>query len=61
MKIVGYYQACERVDDASLAPIGERVASKIKAGFDDAVAFVVRALVSSSSSTLAYTIMVPFL
>ena len=42
MKVVGYYQACERLDDTSLAPVGERVASKIKANFDDAIAFVVR-------------------
>ncbi|KAF8968994.1 hypothetical protein BDZ97DRAFT_301525 [Flammula alnicola] len=41
MKIVGYYQACERLDDTSLAPVGERVASLIKAGFEDAVAFVI--------------------
>ena len=41
MKIVGYYQACERLDDAALAPVGERVASKIKAQFEDAIAFVV--------------------
>ena len=41
MKVVGYYQACERLDDTSLAPVGEKVASKIKAQFDDAIAFVV--------------------
>ena len=42
MKVVGYYQACERLDDTALAPVGEKVASKIKAQFDDAIAFVVR-------------------
>ena len=41
MKVVGYYQACERLDDTALAPVGEKVASKIKAQFDDAIAFVV--------------------
>jgi len=41
MKVVGYYQACERLDDTALAPVGEKVASKIKAQFDDAIAFVI--------------------
>ena len=41
LKLVGYYQACERLDDAALAPVGEKVAEKIKAGFDKAIAFVV--------------------
>jgi hypothetical protein len=41
MKVVGYYQACERLDDTALAPIGEKVASKIRAQFEDAIAFVV--------------------
>jgi len=41
LKVVGYYQACERLDDTALAPIGEKVASKIKAQFDDAIAFVI--------------------
>jgi hypothetical protein len=41
MKVVGYYQACERLDDTALAPVGEKVASKIKARFEDAIAFVV--------------------
>lgn len=39
---MGYYQACERVDDTALAPVGEKVAGKIRDGFKDAVAFVVR-------------------
>ena len=42
MKVVGYYQACERLDDTALAPIGEKVASKVKAKFEDAIALVVR-------------------
>ena len=42
LKLVGYYQACERLDDAALAPVGEKVAEQIKAGFDKAIAFVVR-------------------
>ena len=41
MKIVGYYQACERLDNTALAPVGEKVASKVKAQFEDAIAFVV--------------------
>jgi len=41
MKVVGYYQACERLDDTALAPVGEKVASKIKAQFEDAIAFVI--------------------
>jgi hypothetical protein len=41
LKLVGYYQACERLDDTALAPVGEKVAGKIKQGFKDAVAFVV--------------------
>jgi len=40
--VVGYYQACERLDDTALAPVGEKVAGKVKATFEDAVAFVVR-------------------
>lgn len=41
MTLVGYYQACERLDDLSLAPVGEKVAGKIREQFKDAVAFVV--------------------
>ncbi|ESK91593.1 UPF0172-domain-containing protein [Moniliophthora roreri MCA 2997] len=41
MKLVGYYQACERLDETALAPVGEKVASKIKESFKDAVAFVI--------------------
>ena len=46
LKLVGYYQACERLDDTALAPVGEMVASKIKATFEDAIAFVVCAFFS---------------
>ncbi|KAJ7677476.1 hypothetical protein B0H17DRAFT_944892 [Mycena rosella] len=41
LKLVGYYQACERVDDTALAPVGERVAGKLKDSFKDAIAFVI--------------------
>ncbi|KAF7298877.1 MPN domain-containing protein [Mycena indigotica] len=41
LSLVGYYQACERVEDKSLAPVGERVASKLQEGFKNTVAFVV--------------------
>ncbi|KAJ7781768.1 hypothetical protein DFH07DRAFT_791439 [Mycena maculata] len=41
LNLVGYYQACERVDDTALAPVGERVAGKVKDGFKDAIAFVI--------------------
>ncbi|KAJ3786735.1 hypothetical protein GGU10DRAFT_350850 [Lentinula aff. detonsa] len=41
LQLVGYYQACERLDDTALAPVGERVASKVKEGFTHAVALVI--------------------
>ncbi|THU99021.1 UPF0172-domain-containing protein [Dendrothele bispora CBS 962.96] len=41
LKLVGYYQASERLDDTALAPVGEKVAGKIKENFTDAVAFVI--------------------
>lgn len=41
LQLVGYYQACERLDDTALAPVGEKVAGTIRSGFKDAVAFVV--------------------
>jgi Uncharacterised protein family (UPF0172) len=43
---VGYYQASERLDDTALAPVGERVAQKIRDQFNDAVAFVVSRWIS---------------
>jgi hypothetical protein len=39
--LVGYYQACERLDEKALEPVGEKVASKIRDSFQHAVAFVV--------------------
>lgn len=42
LQVVGYYQATERLDDHALAPVGEKVASKIKENFDNAFALVVR-------------------
>lgn len=56
LKVVGYYQACERLDDTSLAPVGERVAGKIKAGFEDAIAFVVRGFVPLTHWSLVLTV-----
>ncbi|KAH7885262.1 hypothetical protein F5I97DRAFT_1937511 [Phlebopus sp. FC_14] len=41
LHLVGYYQACERLDDTALAPVGERVAQRIKDQFSDAIAFVI--------------------
>ncbi|KAJ6525294.1 hypothetical protein DFH09DRAFT_996214 [Mycena vulgaris] len=41
LKLVGYYQACDRIDDTALAPVGERVSGKIKDGFKDAIALVI--------------------
>ncbi|KAF9457438.1 hypothetical protein BDZ94DRAFT_1285275 [Collybia nuda] len=41
MKLVGYYQASERLDDTTLVPVGEKVVSRIRAGFAQAVAFVI--------------------
>jgi hypothetical protein len=51
LNLVGYYQACERIDDTALAPVGERVAGKLKDGFKNAVALVVRQF----SATLGFT------
>jgi len=42
MQVVGYYQACEKLDDTALAPVGETGAGKVEAAFEDAVAFMVR-------------------
>jgi Uncharacterised protein family (UPF0172) len=41
LRVVGYYQAPERVGDTALSPVGERVASKIKETFPTPVALVV--------------------
>ena len=43
LALVGYYQASERVDDNTLKPVGERVATKVREGFPDALAVVVSA------------------
>lgn len=42
LKLVGYYQATDRITEAVLQPVGERVASSVREGFADAVAIVVR-------------------
>jgi len=42
MEVVGYYQACERLDDTAPALVGEKVEGEVKAAFEGAVAFVVR-------------------
>ncbi|KAK2465612.1 hypothetical protein APHAL10511_002504 [Amanita phalloides] len=53
LKLVGYYQACERLDDTALAPVGEKVAEKIRAGFDRAIAFVINGeLIGTSQPAL---------
>ncbi|KAF7314424.1 MPN domain-containing protein [Mycena kentingensis (nom. inval.)] len=56
LSLVGYYQACERIDDTSLAPVGEKVAGKLKDGFKNAIAFVVdgEKLGSGDPALLAY-------
>jgi len=41
LKLVGYYQVTDRPSDKVLVPVGESVASSIRAGFDDAIALVV--------------------
>ncbi|KAI0052215.1 UPF0172-domain-containing protein [Auriscalpium vulgare] len=41
LAIVGFYHAWERVDEAALSPVGERVAAKLKESFPDAVALVI--------------------
>ncbi|KAF9046651.1 hypothetical protein BJ165DRAFT_1345730 [Panaeolus papilionaceus] len=41
LKIVGYYQASERIDDTTLAVVGEKVANRIRKTFPDAIAFAV--------------------
>ncbi|KAF8906689.1 hypothetical protein CPB85DRAFT_1313179 [Mucidula mucida] len=41
LQLVGYYQACERIDDAALAPVGEKVATKIRDNFQHAIALVI--------------------
>ncbi|PFH50510.1 hypothetical protein AMATHDRAFT_75589 [Amanita thiersii Skay4041] len=53
LTLVGYYQACERPDDTSLAPVGEKICEKIKSKFEKAVAFVIDgALLGTSQPAL---------
>ncbi len=69
MSLVGYYQASERIDDTALAPVGQKIASKVKEGFGAAVAFVVRvyflahiafsAMISRSTATSWEQAMLP--
>ncbi|KIJ62582.1 hypothetical protein HYDPIDRAFT_176400 [Hydnomerulius pinastri MD-312] len=56
LSLVGYYQACERIDDAALAPVGERVAQQIRSQFSDAIAFVIDgdALGSGDAALIPY-------
>lgn len=49
LQVVGYYQACERSEDTSLFPVGEKIVTRIKQKFNKAVAFVV------SSNSLSKT------
>ncbi|KAH7919243.1 UPF0172-domain-containing protein [Leucogyrophana mollusca] len=39
--LVGYYQACERLDDTALAPVGEKVAEELRQQFKEVIAFVI--------------------
>ncbi|EJD41858.1 UPF0172-domain-containing protein, partial [Auricularia subglabra TFB-10046 SS5] len=57
LNIVGYYQATDRTDDTALAPVGERVASRIKERFPSAVALVIdgEALGSGSIALVPYS------
>ncbi|KAG6819865.1 hypothetical protein H0H93_007850 [Arthromyces matolae] len=41
LTLVGYYQAGQRLDEASLVPVGEKIVAKLKEGFSDSVAFVI--------------------
>ncbi|KIK81424.1 hypothetical protein PAXRUDRAFT_832875 [Paxillus rubicundulus Ve08.2h10] len=41
LSLVGYYQACERIDDTALAPVGERVVEQLRTQFSDVIAFVI--------------------
>ncbi|KAF8895190.1 hypothetical protein BD779DRAFT_1498023 [Infundibulicybe gibba] len=61
MLLVGYYQACERLDDTALAPVGEKVAGIIRNGFSDAIAFVLdgEKLGSGEAALLPYTFQPP--
>ncbi|EGN98368.1 hypothetical protein SERLA73DRAFT_183333 [Serpula lacrymans var. lacrymans S7.3] len=41
LTLVGYYQACDRLDDTALAPVGEKVAGKIAETFKETIALVI--------------------
>ncbi|KAI0247333.1 UPF0172-domain-containing protein [Lactifluus subvellereus] len=41
LRVVGYYQAPDRVGDTTLSPVGERVACKIKETFPTPIALVI--------------------
>lgn len=57
LQVVGYYQACERTEDTSLFPVGEKIAMRIKRGFHKAVAFVLDAsqIGTESAALIPYT------
>jgi len=52
--VVGYYQAPERVGDATLSPVGERLACKIKECFETPLALVVSFHELSSFAPLSH-------
>ncbi|KAL1689373.1 hypothetical protein GGG16DRAFT_57880 [Schizophyllum commune] len=57
LKLVGYYQACERLDDKALTPVGEKVARRIRDSFADAAAFVIdgEQIGTGSAALIPYT------
>ncbi|KAI5896896.1 UPF0172-domain-containing protein [Schizophyllum commune H4-8] len=57
MKLVGYYQACERLDDTALTPVGEKVARRIRDSFANAAAFVIdgEQIGTGSAALVPYT------
>jgi len=57
LQVVGYYQACERSEDTSLFPVGEKIVTRIKQKFNNAVAFVLDAsqIGEESAALVPYT------
>ncbi|KAI4520334.1 UPF0172-domain-containing protein [Schizophyllum commune Loenen D] len=57
LKLVGYYQACERLDDTNLTPVGEKVARRIRDSFANAAAFVIdgEQIGTGSAALIPYT------
>ncbi|KAL1722838.1 hypothetical protein EV715DRAFT_286883 [Schizophyllum commune] len=57
LKLVGYYQACERLDDTTLTPVGEKVARRIRDSCANAAAFVIdgEQIGSGSAALIPYT------